>query len=56
VKAGKTRGLRASRDLQPSDSLHENGHYFIMESQNGKMFVGSESRLDYLSVHMHHSR
>jgi hypothetical protein len=47
--------LRASCDIQHSDSLHENGHYSFMESQNDEPFVGGESRHDYLSVHMHHS-
>jgi hypothetical protein len=36
--------------------LHENGQYSLMGSQNDKLFVGGGSRLDYLSVHMHHSR
>uniref|UniRef100_A0A0A8Y7Y4 Uncharacterized protein n=1 Tax=Arundo donax TaxID=35708 RepID=A0A0A8Y7Y4_ARUDO len=26
-----------------------------MESQNDELFIGGESRLDYLSVHMHHA-
>jgi hypothetical protein len=47
--------MRALRDLHPSDSLHETGHYSLMGSQNDELFVGGESRLDYLSVHMHRS-
>jgi hypothetical protein len=37
------------------DSLHENGHYTLMGSRNHETFVGGESRLDYISVHVHHS-
>jgi hypothetical protein len=36
------------------DSLHENGYYFLMGSQNDESFVRGESILDYPSVYMHH--
>jgi hypothetical protein len=53
---GKQWVLKASHDLQRSDSLHENGHYSLMGSRNDEPFDGGESRLDFLSVHMHHAR
>jgi hypothetical protein len=52
---GKHGFPRASSDLSLGDSLHENGHYSLMGSQNNELFIGGESRLDYISVHMHHS-
>jgi hypothetical protein len=47
--------LRALHDLQPSEGLDENGHYSLMGSRNNEPFVGGESRVDYLSVHMNQS-
>ena len=37
-------------------SLQYNGHNFFMGSPNDKPFVGGESRLDYLSNHVHNGR
>ncbi len=36
-------------------SLHINYHNSLMGSQKDELFVGGESRLDYLFVHIHHS-
>lgn len=36
-------------------SLHLNGHYSLMGSRKDEPFVGGESRLDYLSVHVHYA-
>jgi hypothetical protein len=36
-------------------SLHLNYHNSLMGSQNDEPFIGVESRLHYLSAHMHHS-
>ena len=55
LKGVKTANPQRSRmTFSLSGSLQYTDHYFFMESPNDKPFVGGESRLDYLFIHVHH--